>query len=378
MPRAHNRVTVTVLVVVVTVVAPLLACAVTASGATMNVTADADLRDALRRARPGDHVRLAAGAYRAGIHLDKLAGTPQQPIVIEAADPKDPPAFEGGVQAIHLTDAAHVTLRHLVIRGQTGNGINVDDGGSYDTPAHHVTIEHVVFRDIGPRGNHDALKLSGVDDFVIRDCTFEGWAGQAIDLVGCHRGRIEACVFRARDGFDSTTGPQAKGGSSDIVIAKCRFSGPIQRGVNIGGSTGAPYFRPKPPETGAYEAKDVTVESCDFRDGVIAPIAFVGVDGAVARGNTIHLPGKFVFRILQETTGRAFVPCRNGRIEKNVIVFRRGDVREVINIGPNTDAKSFRFTGNQWYCADEPARSKPNLPSPETNGIYGVKPKLAP
>ena len=343
----------------------------------IDVTTDAELRATIRDAKPGTTIRIAPGTYAAGIYASGLASSAEHPIVIEGADPKNPPVFEGGAEAIHLTDAAYVTLRHLVIRGQTGNGINIDDGGSYDTPAHHVTIEHVTFRDIGPRGrgNHDALKMSGVDEFVVRNCTFDGWAGQAVDMVGCHRGRIESCAFRAREGFDSTTGPQAKGASSDIVITKCRFTGPIQRGVNIGGSTGLPYFRPAPPQTGAYEAKGVTVEACDFRDGVVAPIAFVGVDGAVARGNTIHRSGKFVFRILQETTASGFVPCRNGLIEKNIIVFRRRDVREVINIGPNTDATSFRFVGNQWYCEDEPARSKPELPSRETDGAYGVAPK---
>ena len=160
------------------------------------------------------------------------------------------------------------------------------------------------------------------------------------------------------------------------MIRKSTFAGPIQRGVNVGGSTGLKYFRP--PDGLTCEARDVTVEACEFGDGVIAPIAFVGVDGAVARGNTIVRPTRFVFRILQETTEPGFVPCRNGVIEKNVIVFRRGDVREPINIGPGTDAKSFRFAVNQWYCEDDPARSKPDLPSAETDGTYGVPPKTPP
>ncbi len=341
--------------------------------ADVTVASDAELRAAIKDARPGTRIRVRPGVYAGGVYAGGLAGTSEQPIVIEGADPKSPPVFDGGSEAIHLTDAAHVILRHLVIRGQTGNGINIDDGGTYDSPTHHVIVEDVAFRDIGPRGNHDALKLSGVDDFLVRRCTFDGWAGQAVDMVGCHRGVVDECRFRAKDGFDSTTGPQAKGGSSDIVIKKSTFTGPIQRGVNVGGSTGLKYFRP--PDMKTFEAKDVTVENCTFRDGVIAPIAFVGIDGALARSNTIDRPGKFVFRILQETTEPGFVPCRSGRIENNTIVFRRRDVREPINIGPNTDAKSFQFVGNQWYCEDEPARSKPNLPSAETGGVYGVKPK---
>jgi hypothetical protein len=344
-----------------------------AFAATIDVSNDAQLRAAIKDAKPGTRLRVAPGTYAGGVYASGLAGTPEEPIVIEGTDSTNPPVFEGGSEAIHLTDASHVTLRHLVIRGQSGNGINIDDGGSYDTPAHRILIDHVTFRDIGPRGNHDALKLSGVNDFLVHRCTFDGWAGQAIDMVGCHRGLIEACEFRARDGFDSTTGPQVKGGSSDIVIRKSTFTGAIQRGVNVGGSTGLKYFRP--PDVLKFEAKDVTVEACVFRDGVVAPIAFVGVDGAMARGNTIVRPGKFVFRILQETIEPGFVPCRNGRIEKNVIVFRRSDVREPVNIGPNTDAESFTFSGNHWYCEDAPARSKPELPSDEINAVYGVAPK---
>jgi hypothetical protein len=343
-----------------------------AATTTIDVASDAELRAALRDVKPGTTIRIAPGKYAGGVYASGMAGTADQPIVIEAADPKNCPVFDGGSEGIHLTDAAHVTLRRLFIRGQSGNGINIDDGGSYESPSHHVTIEDVAFRDIGPKGNHDALKLSGVDDFQVRRCSFEGWAGQAVDMVGCHRGVIDDCWFGAKDGFDSATGPQAKGGSSDIVIRKSTFEGRIQRGVNIGGSTGLKYFRP--PGVLAFEAKDVTVAECEFREGVIAPIAFVGVDGAVARGNTIMRPRRFVFRILQETTEPGFVPCRNGRIENNVIVFRRSEVREPINIGPGTDAKSFQFAGNHWYCADEPARSKPNLPSPETGGTYGVPP----
>jgi hypothetical protein len=120
-----------------------------------------------------------------------LQGTVQQPIVIEGSDEKNPPLFEGGTEAWHLSACAYLTLRNIAVRKQTGNGINIDDGGTYETPAHHITLEKLHVADIGPQGNHDAIKLSGVDDFVVRDCTVEGWGGQAVDMVGCHQGLIE-------------------------------------------------------------------------------------------------------------------------------------------------------------------------------------------
>lgn len=344
-----------------------------AADAVVNVDDDASLRRALHRARPGTHVRIAPGSYRPGVYAANLQGTRQLPIVIEGAEPDNPPVFEGGREAWHLSDCAFVTLRNLVVRGQSINGVNVDDGGTYDSPTHHLVLEGLRIRDIGPKGNCDAIKLSGVDDFVVRNCVIEGWGGQAPDMVGCHRGVVEDCTFRGKQGFSQHTGPQTKGGSSQIVVRRCRFLNAATRAVQLGGSTGLPYFRPR----GApYEAKEITVEGCVFV-GNEAPIAFVGVDGAVVRYNTIYRPNKWVMRILQETTLEGFVPCRNGRFENNLIVFRRAEVRVFVNVGPHTSPQTSRFAHNLWYCEDRPAASRPTLPAPETGSIYGLDPRLA-
>ena len=83
--------------------------------------------------------------------------------------------------------------------------------------SHHVTLESIRVSEIGPRGNYDGIKLSGVQEFVVRGCEVAGWGGQAIDMVGCHQGTIERCLFRGREGFSQTTGVQAKGGSSGVA-----------------------------------------------------------------------------------------------------------------------------------------------------------------
>ncbi len=348
-----------------------------ASGAaqtrTINVADDASLREALAAIAPGTQIRIAPGSYRPGVFVRNARGTPQQPIEIGGSDSQNPPQFVGGSVAWQLSNCAHVQLHDMIVRKQTGNGINVDDGGNYETPSHHMVLEGIQVAEIGPRGNRDGIKLSGVDDFVIRNCTVRGWAGQAIDMVGCHRGRVEQCRFEGRDGFSQTTGPQTKGGSSEIVIRRCLFRDAGQRAVNVGGSTGLAYFRPPGAQ---YEAKNIVVEGCALV-GSQAPIAFVGVDGAVVRYNTIVHPEKWVLRILQETTQPGFVACRNGRFEHNLIVFRRDDVSTFVNIGPHTQADTFSFENNLWYCEDRPDASRPDLPVQELGGVYGVDPQLA-
>jgi hypothetical protein len=72
-----------------------------------------------------------------------------------------------------------------------------------------------------------------------------------------------------------------------------------------------------------------------------------------------------VVRILQETRDPGFAPCRDGRFEHNLIVFRRSGLRTYVNIGRGTAPETFRFSNNFWYCEDRPEASKPQLPVSE-------------
>jgi hypothetical protein len=347
-------------------------CGILPAAETVQVTDDASLNSALRGATAGTVIRLAPGRYQPGVFAVNLQGTRERPIIIEGEDADRPPLFEGGKVAWQLSDCAHLVLRNIAVRGQQANGINIDDGGSFDTPSHHLVLERIRVSDVGPQGNFDGIKLSGVDDFAVRDCTVEGWGGQAIDMVGCHRGVVEGCTFRGKPGFSQETGPQTKGGSSQIAIRRCLFVEAGGRAVNLGGSTGLAYFRPRGT---LYEAKDIGVEGCVFV-GSQAPVAFVGVDGAVVRYNTFYQPGKWVLRILQETVEPGFASCRNGRFERNLIVFRRAGVQIQVNVGPHTSPETFAFADNLWYCEDRPQASRPDLPAAEMGGLYGIDPQL--
>ena len=341
------------------------------SAKTITVKNDAEFREAVRRAQPGTVIRIQTGQYAGDVWIENLHGRQNAPIVIEGADPQNPPVFTGGSTGWQISEGSYFILRHLRFRGHKVNGLNIDDGGSFDTPTHHIRLEHIVVEDVGPVGNCDGIKLSGVTDFVVADCRIEGWGGQAVDMVGCHRGVIERCLFKGKKGFSQDTGPQAKGGSTQIVIRQCRFVDAAKRCVQLGGSTGLAFFRPRGV---LYEAKDLSVEDCLFVGGEAA-VSFVGVDGAVFRHNTIIRPQIWVARILQETREPGFVPSRNGVFERNLIVFR-SDLRDFVNVGPYTAPETFRFAENWWFCEDRPAASRPRLPVPESGGIYGQDPRL--
>lgn len=338
----------------------------------MRVTNSSELLRAAREARPGSILELEPGSYEGGLTLDNLRGEAGRPIVIEAADPKQPPVIEGGATGLHLHDPAHVELRNLILQGARHNGLNIDDGGSYDSPATHVVLEGVMVRDVGSDRNHDGIKLSGLDDFRIENCTVSRWGkqGSGIDMVGCHRGAITDSTFSDGDRADGNA-VQMKGGSSQITIQRCRFQNAGGRAVNIGGSTGLEYFRPKGVP---YEAKEITVEDCTFV-GSMAPVVFVGVDGAVVRHNTIYRPARWVLRILQENQDANFTRCRNGRFMNNIIAFRSDEVSTVVNVGPSTSPETFSIVGNHWFCIDRPDRShRLSLPVEEVRGVHGTDP----
>ncbi len=360
------------------VVAALLAATFLRAGSLpgkdVAVTSTAEFKRALSQAKPGTRVLLAPGVYEGDVYAHRLHGKPDKPIVIAGAEERNKPVIRGRAECLHFSDCSHLELRDVILEGSRTNGLNIDDGGSFETPSHHIVLRRVIVRRVGRGGNQDGIKLSGLDDFRLEACTIERWGrgGSAVDMVGCHRGLITACIFRDQERGAAANAVQTKGGSADITVRRCRFEHAGQRAVNIGGSTGRPYFRPRPQ---GYEAKNVTVEGCVFV-GSEAPIAYVGVDGATVRFNTIYRPRKWFMRILQETRGSDFVPCRKGRFTNNLIVYRSDEVRTPVNVGPGTAPDTFVFAKNFWYCLDRPSRSQPRLPVPETDSKGGTDPLL--
>lgn len=347
---------------VLTVIA-VLGWTVAALGADVYVSNSQELAVAAHGAEPGTTILVEPGEYQGGVYLRDIGGTEDAPVVIGGADPNDPPVFRGGGQAIHFADCRYLTVRNLRAEGFPSNGINVDDGGSYETPAHDIVLEDLTILRTGPEGNHDALKMSGVDRFVVRRCRFEAWGGSGIDMVGCHEGVVEDCTFVGRDDFSQSNGIQLKGGTADILVHRCRFRDAGHRSINLGGSTGLQFFR---PAVGDYEAKGITIAGNHFT-GSVAPVAWVTADGGHVHHNTIVLPEKWVLRILQETEDTQFRPSHGGVFEHNLVIFD-SRVQVFVNVGPRTAPETFTFRQNVWIDVD--GCRQPSLPTGEQDGVY--------
>jgi len=299
---------------------------------------------ALARAEPGTRILIAPGTYAAVGSVVNLQGSPRAPIALigRGAVIIDP---RGAGSGLHLVDPRYVIIEGITVRNAVPHGISIDDGGSYDSPAQHVVLRNIAFSNIGNGGNNDCLKLSGVDDFRVENSRFSGCnKGEAIDMVGCHRGVIAGNTFSDMPG----SAVQAKGGSADVLVHGNRFSRIGERAVNAGGMTGTRWFRPLAAK---YEAENIRILANVIEDTGSAPVVFAGCDSCVFANNTVARPGDFVARIVQENRDRA--SGGNGYFVNNLIVFDSRKLREFVDVRKGARPATFLFGWNLWHATDD-------------------------
>lgn len=337
----------------------------------------ASLEPAARAATPGTRILIHDGTYDASWYLEDLVGEADRPIAI-VGESRDGTILDanGAGEVLHVSSAAYVVLEGFTMRGSTGNGVNIDDGGTGDT-SHHVVLRDLHVHDVGTGGNNDCVKLSGLDDFFVLDSVIGSCdAGDAIDQVGCHRGFLHGNRFEATPGG----GIQMKGGSSDSLVHGNLFIDVAGRGINAGGSTGLEFFR---PIDAPYEAARLVIAANVFvRSGASsgAPIAYVGCDQCVFANNTVIDPQTWVARILQESTDARFVPSRDGLFVNNLVVFDTSVLRTFVNVGGGTAPETFTFANDLWFATDDASFAGPTLTDgipPETGAVIQVDPELA-
>lgn len=355
-----------VLVLVTLLTAPALQARILPVGPGAYASLDAAAADA----QPGDTIMFRAGTHAGGAMVSELRGDVRNWITI-MGDPAGETLISGGSNAFQLSDPAYLRISGLVFDGQTGNGVNIDDGGSFDTPAMSIVIERCTWRGINATGNNDMLKLSGVDNFIVRDCVFRNGSpgGSMIDMVGCHDGSFEGNRFENA----GSNCIQAKGGTHRIRITRNLFLGGGQRAINIGGSTGLPYFR---PQNADYEARHISVFANIFA-GAVAPVAYVGAIFCEVFNNTMYLPEKWAVRILQENTDARFQPCGMNTFVSNLLYIDNRAASPSFNIGPGTRPESFVLMSNLWYNAENAGWPGPNAPVTDMHMILGQDPLLS-
>ncbi|MBK7033796.1 MAG: hypothetical protein IPH49_11165 [Ignavibacteria bacterium] len=127
---------------------------VAASATVLNVGTGQQYTDvavAVRAATPGDTVLIHPGTYRGTFWIENINGRVNERIVIRGTE-RSTVVFDGGTESMHFSDCSYLTLENFTVRGQTGNGMNIDDAGTIETPAHHFLIRNVTFTDMNATG----------------------------------------------------------------------------------------------------------------------------------------------------------------------------------------------------------------------------------
>jgi len=348
----------------------LLLCSATFAG-TLLIGPEQEyenLYHAAQHATAGDTLAFYPGTFSGGESIHSLKGDSTQWIHIKAIK-EHQSIIHGGNLAWHFINPEYISIEGFIFKEQNFNGVNIDDGGDYQSPAHHVHIKNCIFRNIIGTKNNDLLKMSGVDHFRIENCRFENGAagGSGIDMVGCHHGEIYQSSFENL----GSNAIQTKGGSRHITIQANKFKNCGQRSINIGGSTGLAYFR---PNNASFEAANIQIFSNIFI-GSLAPIAFVGCVHSHVINNTIIEPDKWVIRILQESVDAdRFTECGENSFQNNIIYF--DDISTETNIGPNTRPETFVFHSNCWYNINDNKWEGPFTPTSDSALMINQDPEF--
>lgn len=140
-------------------------------------------RSMVPRLSAGDTILLEPGNYLFGLTLHGLMGTPDEPIVIRAADRERAPRFlaRPGANTISIVDSAHIVLKDLVLEGQ-GIAVDAIKAEGHARFAHHVTLERLKIH--GHDANQQVVAISTkcpAWGWIIRDSVIDG-AGTGIYL----------------------------------------------------------------------------------------------------------------------------------------------------------------------------------------------------
>ncbi|HEV7555959.1 MAG TPA: hypothetical protein VGO00_10910, partial [Kofleriaceae bacterium] len=318
---------------------------------------------ALGTAHPGDRISLAAGTY-GGSMLNQVHGTATAPIWIEGPTSAPRAVFTGTMQ---LVQPQYVVIRHVDFANIAGSALAIDDGGDRtEVVAHHIAIDDVTGTQIGQR----VFLLTGVSNVAITRSSAISSAN-GILLVGCHHVEVSRFTASALTNIAAETA----GGSDDVEIRQSKFTTAGLRAVWIGGNSLETEFRPPLVNaTGNYEAANIRVfdNVINTASGGTAIACSLCTSSAIA-ANYIYGQYSYIVRLIDEhgpVGGFSFVASGGIRMADNAMEVTGDPYGFRVETG--TDGSQCTFANNLWYEVDAPANSMPTLPTPESNGIYGV------
>lgn len=202
---------------------------------------------AIESLRPGDHLTVMPGRYEdAGRISLSVKGTRLQPVVITgvpggAASKIVRPAGAKAQNTINVEGATWVTIRHLEITSNGGDGINLSKRAAF------ITLEdlHIHHVDVGVNFRSDLNHIT-VRRCHIHDTGQNGGTGEGL-YVGCNRSKciVRDCLIEANwiHGTLASTqgdGIEIKRGSHSNVVRDNVIHDTRYPGILLYGTDGKP------------------------------------------------------------------------------------------------------------------------------------------
>lgn len=345
------------------------------------------------KARPGDEIILMPGTHRPAILRD-LKGTEKRPIIIKGLDENNPSTIKAKTYGIRLVRPRYVTLSNIIIVGALVNGILIDnsppprnsksriEGQKPTEPSGDIILKNVQVLRTGVRGQRHAIFLIGQANVHIEGCYVSGWAGSAIEIVGCTEVTIQESTFVGLKEFSQLSGVRIRAGSTNVEVTMCHFENCGLSGICVGGASNLNEYFPTPDPNAQkgsiYEARQVKIDRNIFLGGSTA-ITMTHCERTQILRNTIIRPEYYVFCLIQTHNSDLVGPARHFTIGNNIISWQKEDLQKFFLIDESVDLKTLKMEPNLWWTR-ESAQSLLRLgqipADTRIQQIFDVDPKL--
>lgn len=308
------------------------------------------------RVKPGDEIILMPGQHRE-VRFDGLKGEPEKPILIRSAslDPRNLSSISATDVGIHLVRAEHVRLENLLITGGRRAGIIIT--GDSEGRASHVTLTNVFVAKTGDMAEKCGIRIERTDHVTLKDCRVEAWHRAGVHITGASDIALTGVQFVGSPATPDEYGVVIDGGTSSVILQRCRFGAGLGTAVALGPAETATVPAIKEAEPGAPKAETpvladgVTVERClAKRPGTF--VTFGSCANVLVRANTVVDPTvgySFV------EAPRGYAPVRGSSMLANLLVWSPGVLKHFSKAAGGAEPKGLQVETNLWHSLELPA-----------------------
>lgn len=305
--------------------------------------------------QPGDEIVLMPGKHRPAA-FEGLAGSPEKPIVIRSADPKNPVTIEATDVGLSLRNSRHVQVATVAVVGARRCGILVQ--GTAETPSEGIVLKTVYVAKTGDLAERAAIRIEQAHDVQVVDARIEGWHRAGVHVLASERVRLDKIQFVGMAATPEEIGVAVDGMSKEVSVDHCRFAAGIGTAAAIGmggpdqppAPTSVPGTPDAPKPEPAYLAQNVTLEH-SIAERIDRFVAFGSCRGVTIHANTVVDP---VVGYEITVPPKGFPRIANSVLIANLFTWSPGRLKHFAITDPSADPSGLAIEANLWWSAELP------------------------